>query len=121
LDNLDGTARPFSAGKNILGSGSRSLGLLPEQSVWDYVIQLTSIIRTVHGANLACRIVTPSRLLVDHKSRLRLSGLGIFDVIDCENSLNQTAQYQASLMLLYFLYGFRIYSCRKKSLICKMF
>lgn len=90
--NLDGTARPFSAGKTI--NGSRSLGLLPEQSVWDYVIQLTSIIRTIHSLNLACRIISPSRLLVDHKSRLRLSGVGIFDVIDCENSINAVAQYQ---------------------------
>lgn len=92
--NLDGTARPFSAGKNVNLNASRSLGLLPEQSVWDYIIQLTSIIRTVHSANLACRIISPSRILVDHKSRLRLSGVGIFDVVDCENSLNNVAQYQ---------------------------
>lgn len=92
--NLDGTARPFSAGKNINLNASRSLGLLPEQSVWEYVIQLTSIIRTIHSANLACRIIAPSRILVDHKSRLRLSGVGIFDVVDCENSLNNVAQYQ---------------------------
>ena len=90
--NLDGTARPFSAGKNV--NGSRSLGLLAEQNVWEYVIQLTSIIRVVHSANLACRIITPSRILVDHKSRLRLSGVGIFDVIDFENSVNMVAQYQ---------------------------
>lgn len=49
--------------------------------------------------NLACRIISPSRLLVDHKSRLRLSGIGIFDVIDCENSLNSVAQYQ----VVYFI------------------
>ena len=95
--NLDGAARPYSAGKTI--NGSRSLGLLPEQSVWEYVIQLTSIIRAVHSANLACRIVTASRLLVDHKSRLRLSGVGIFDVIDYDNSLSNVAQYQVGIPL----------------------
>lgn len=85
--NLDGAARPFSAGKTL--NGSRSLGLLPEHTVWDFVIQLSSIIRTIHSSNLACRIITPSRLLLDHKTRLRLSGVGIFDVIDFENnSLN---------------------------------
>ncbi len=67
---------------------------MPEQSVWDFVIQLTSIIRTIHSLNFACRILSPSRLLVDHKSRLRLSGVGIFEVIDCENSINNFAQYQ---------------------------
>jgi PAB-dependent poly(A)-specific ribonuclease subunit 3 len=91
---LDGTARPFSAGKNVSQGASRSLGLLPEHNVWEYVIQLASIIRSVHSANLACRIITPARILIDHKSRLRLSGLGIFDVIDFENGLAQVAQYQ---------------------------
>ncbi len=90
--NIDGQARPFSAGKTI--NGSRSLGLLPEQNVWEYVIQLSSILRTIHSANLACRILKPQRLLVDHKSRLRLSGIGIFDVIDFENSVNNLAQHQ---------------------------
>jgi hypothetical protein len=90
--NLDGAARPFSAGKTI--NGSRSLGLLGEQSVWEYVIQLASIIRLIHSANLACRIVTPSRLLIDHNSRLHLSGVGIFDVLDHENNSNSISQYQ---------------------------
>jgi PAB-dependent poly(A)-specific ribonuclease subunit 3 len=94
--NLDGTARPFSAGKTI--NGQRSLGLLPEQSVWELVIQLSSILRTIHTANLACRILTSSRILVDHKSRLRLSGVGIFDVIDYENSTSSVAQYQVGFV-----------------------
>jgi len=93
--NLDGSARPYSAGKGkITLNGSRSLGLLPEQTIWDYVIQLTSIIRAIHSSNLACRILTPSRLLVDHKSRLRLSGVGIFDVIDYENSVASVGAHQ---------------------------
>lgn len=90
--NLDGAARPFSAGKTI--NGSRSLGLLPEQNVWEYVVQLASMIRSVHSANLAVRIVMPSRILVDHKSRLRLSGVGIFDVLDQENNPASIAQHQ---------------------------
>ena len=96
--NIDGSARPFSAGKTI--NGSRSLGLLPEQSVWDFVIQLSSILRAIHSANLACRILTPSRILVDHKSRLRLSGIGIFDVIDAENNLNSISQFQVKRFVL---------------------
>jgi PAB-dependent poly(A)-specific ribonuclease subunit 3 len=99
--NLDGAARPFSASKNVNLNASRSLGLLSEQSVWDYIIQLTSIIRTVHSANLACRIISPARILVDHKSRLRLSGVGIFDVVDCENSLNNVAQFQVDTFLAF--------------------
>jgi PAB-dependent poly(A)-specific ribonuclease subunit 3 len=93
--NLDGTARPFSAGKTQLSRSQGSLGLLSEQIVWDYVIQLASIIRTIHSANLACRIIKPSRILVDHKSRLRLSGCAIFDVLDASDNNNQLlTQYQ---------------------------
>lgn len=100
--SLDGAARPFSAGKTL--NGSRSLGLLPEQNVWEFVIQLSSIIRAIHSANLACRIINPSRILVDHKSRLRLSGVGIFDVIDFDNSVNMVAQYQVNHFFFCFFY-----------------
>ena len=71
--------------------------LLPEQNVWEYVVQLASMIRSVHAANLAVRIVMPSRILVDHKSRLRLSGVGIFDVLDQENSPASIAQHQVGI------------------------
>ena len=98
--NLDGAARPFSAGKTI--NGSRSLGLLPEQNVWEFVIQLSSIIRAIHSANLSCRIVSSSRILVDHKSRLRLSGVGIFDIIDNDNNPNTVSQHQVNCFLFYF-------------------
>jgi PAB-dependent poly(A)-specific ribonuclease subunit 3 len=84
--------------KNKGLNGSKALGLLPEQTVWDYIIQLTSLIRAVHSANLAVRILSPSRILIDHKSRLRLSGVGIFDVIDYENSVNNMVNYQVSLL-----------------------
>ena len=95
--NLDGSARPYSAGKGKIGfNNSRSLGLLPEQIIWDYIIQLTSIIRTIHASNLSCRILTASRILIDSKSRLRLSGAGIFDVIDYENNVKNIANFQVN-------------------------
>jgi PAB-dependent poly(A)-specific ribonuclease subunit 3 len=95
--NLDGAARPFSAGKTV--NGARSLGLLPEHTVWDFVVQLSNIIRTIHASSLACRVLTPSRLLLDHKTRLRLSGVGIFDVLDFENNMNSIAQYQVIVLI----------------------
>ena len=78
-------------------NASRSLGLLSEATIWDYVIQLTSILRTIHSANLACRILTPSRILIDHKTRLRLSGVGIFDVIDYESNIANLASHQVEI------------------------
>ncbi len=48
----------------------------------------------MHASNLACRILTASRILIDNKSRLRLSGVGIFDVIDYENNVKNIANFQ---------------------------
>ena len=54
----DGGARPYSQHKNqqlrqqaILAQN----GLLPESLLWDYIIQLTSGLRQIHSASLACR------------------------------------------------------------------
>lgn len=93
--NIDGVARPYSAGKGKISlNGTRALGLLQEQVIWDYVIQLVSILRTIHLNNLSCRILNPSRILIDHKSRLRLSGCGIFDILDYDNSHTNLLQNQ---------------------------
>ncbi|CAF0799190.1 unnamed protein product [Didymodactylos carnosus] len=82
--NLDGKDRPFSAGK-----GTTQAGLLAEALIWEYVVQISSLIRTIHSANLSCRCLHLSRLLVDGdskasraKSRVWLSGVGIADILD---------------------------------------
>ncbi|CAF0850932.1 unnamed protein product [Rotaria sordida] len=82
--NLSGEDRPFSAGK-----GTSQTGLLAESLIWEYVVQMSSLIRTLHGVSLACRCLNLSRILVDGdskagrgKSRLWLSGVGIADILD---------------------------------------
>ncbi|XP_078459104.1 PAN2-PAN3 deadenylation complex subunit PAN3 isoform X1 [Lampetra planeri] len=56
-------------------------GLLPESLIWAYVVQLSSALRTVHSAGLACRVMHPSKILVGGKTRLRVNCVGIFDVL----------------------------------------
>ncbi|CAF0834219.1 unnamed protein product [Rotaria sp. Silwood1] len=82
--NLSGEDRPFSAGK-----GTSHTGLLAESLIWEYVVQISSLIRTLHGVPLACRCLNLSRILVDGdskggrgKSRVWLSGVGIADILD---------------------------------------
>jgi PAB-dependent poly(A)-specific ribonuclease subunit 3 len=82
--NISGEDRPFSAGK-----GTSQSSLLTESLIWEYVVQISSFIRTLHGVSLACRCLYLSRILVDGdsrtgrgKSRIWLSGVGIADILD---------------------------------------
>ncbi len=85
-------------------SGTSQTGLLTESLIWEYVVQISSFIRTLHGVSLACRCLHLSRLLIDGDSkagraksrykllqryentkllsRIWLSGIGIADILD---------------------------------------
>merc|ERR1719509_521619 len=71
--------------------------LLPEADIWNYIIQLTSALRGIHGAGLACRTLDPTKILVIN-NRILLNCVGIFDVLTFDpNSSNPgtaMAQYQ---------------------------
>ncbi|KAM6382552.1 PAN2-PAN3 deadenylation complex subunit PAN3 isoform 9-T9 [Alca torda] len=80
-------------------------GLLPESLIWAYIVQLSSALRTIHTAGLACRVMDPTKILVTGKTRLRVNCVGIFDVLTFDNSQNNPlalmAQFQqADLMSL---------------------
>lgn len=61
-------------------------GLLPESLIWAYIVQLSSALRTIHTAGLACRVMDPSKILITGKTRLRLNCVGVYDVLTFDNS-----------------------------------
>ncbi|MGH0179289.1 UNVERIFIED_CONTAM: hypothetical protein FKN15_000866 [Acipenser sinensis] len=73
-------------------------GLLPESLIWAYIVQLSSALRSIHTAGLACRVMDPTKILITGKTRLRVNCVGIFDVLTFDNSqtnpLALMAQYQ---------------------------
>ncbi|XP_023693736.1 PAN2-PAN3 deadenylation complex subunit pan3 isoform X5 [Paramormyrops kingsleyae] len=80
-------------------------GLLPESLIWAYIVQLSSALRTIHTAGLACRVMDPSKILITGKTRLRVNCVGVFDVLTFDsnqtNPLALMPQYQqADLILL---------------------
>ncbi|EEC12422.1 PAB-dependent poly(A)-specific ribonuclease subunit PAN3, putative [Ixodes scapularis] len=83
----NGLTRPFPHGKSGLGSLRQHAGLLPESLIWAFVVQLSSVLRTIHAAGLACRSFEPSKILVMGKSRLRLNCCGIMDVLTFDASV----------------------------------
>lgn len=85
--------RPYSHQKNALLRQQ-----LPESTVWNYIVQLTSALRVIHAAGLACRTLDPSKILVTGRLRLRLSSLAIADVLSFDpaasNPLHHIPHYQ---------------------------
>ncbi|XP_064413913.1 PAN2-PAN3 deadenylation complex subunit PAN3 isoform X2 [Latimeria chalumnae] len=48
-------------------------GLLPESLIWAYIVQLSSALRTIHTAGLACRAMDPTKILITGKTRYLLT------------------------------------------------
>ena len=76
--------------------------MLPENLLWAYIIQLSSVIRTIHTAGLAVRSLDPTKILVTSRNRpnIRLNGCGILDIVtfDPNNNPVTIAQfYQVSI------------------------
>ncbi|XP_064400675.1 PAN2-PAN3 deadenylation complex subunit pan3-like [Halichondria panicea] len=72
---------------------------LPEDLVWEYVIQLVSALRLVHSANLALRCIHPTKLLLTSPHRLRISCAGIMDIVSTTaNTLPTPIQQQGDLV-----------------------
>jgi PAB-dependent poly(A)-specific ribonuclease subunit 3 len=94
--------RPYSHQKNALlrqqhGGGS---GMLPEGVIWNYIIQLTSALRVIHAAGLACRTLDPTKILLTGRSRLRLSSLAISDVLTFDSTSPNPLQLMPHFQVL---------------------
>ncbi|XP_052452326.1 PAN2-PAN3 deadenylation complex subunit PAN3 isoform X2 [Carassius gibelio] len=73
-------------GQHELPPPRQHAGLLPESLIWAYIVQLSSALRTIHTAGLACRVMDPSKILITGKTRLRVNCVGMFDVLTFDSS-----------------------------------
>lgn len=88
-DPFPGEARPFSHKSNMQRTPNGPL--LPETTIWAIIMQLTSGLRAIHQAGLACRTLDPTKIIVTGK-RVRFSFLGITDIVSFDpNQQNQVA------------------------------
>ena len=63
-----------------------SLDQVSEATMWAYVTQIASALKTLHSGGLAARVIDASKLLVTGKNRVRLNGCAIMDVINYEST-----------------------------------
>lgn len=55
-----------------------------ENELWAYIVQIASALKSVHESGLAAQTITPSKILITSKGRLRLNGCGAFDILNYE-------------------------------------
>lgn len=58
---------------------------VPEQVLWGYLVQIASALKAIHGVGLAARLITPSKVLLTSKNRIRLNACAILDVVQYES------------------------------------
>uniref|UniRef100_UPI0035900674 PAN2-PAN3 deadenylation complex subunit PAN3 isoform X2 n=1 Tax=Myxine glutinosa TaxID=7769 RepID=UPI0035900674 len=94
----DPNADAFFTKKKWGPTARQPSSLLPESLIWAYVVQLSSALRTIHSVGLGCRVVHPSKILINGKTRLRINCVGIFDVLTFDghqvNPLARSPQFQ---------------------------
>ncbi|PWY98919.1 hypothetical protein BCV70DRAFT_192963 [Testicularia cyperi] len=54
---------------------------IPERTLWSYLCQLASALRSIHGSGLAARCIESSKILRTGKNRVRINCCSVFDVI----------------------------------------
>ncbi|KNG45647.1 pab-dependent poly -specific ribonuclease subunit pan3 [Stemphylium lycopersici] len=59
---------------------------VPEQVLWGYTVQIASALKAIHGSGLAARLITPSKILLTSKNRIRLNACSIMDIVQFDNA-----------------------------------
>ena len=78
----------------------QSSAFVSEATLWSYLVQIANALKVIHGQNLAARVLDTSKILVTDKNRLRLNGVGIFDVLDFDNAPSLIDQQRSDLLEL---------------------
>ena len=72
----------FSMSNRSGGSSrSQSASYVGEHILWSYIVQIAHALKAIHSAGLAARVITPSKILLTSKNRIRLNGCAITDIV----------------------------------------
>ncbi|KAI9478636.1 MAG: hypothetical protein EXX96DRAFT_571669 [Benjaminiella poitrasii] len=82
----------------LYNSSNKNTPLIAESTLWSYITQIASALKTVHASGLAARNIDPKRVLITGKNRIRMNGASILDVLQFESGLNVVRQQQEDLL-----------------------
>ena len=60
---------------------SRSSPAIAENTIWGYLVQLSSALQAIHTNNLWARVVHPSKIISNDKNRIYLNANAVMDVL----------------------------------------
>ncbi|KAG5646197.1 hypothetical protein DXG03_004251 [Asterophora parasitica] len=55
--------------------------VIPERTIWSYIVQISSAIKKVHDVGQAVRMIDVSKILLTGHNRIRISACGVIDVL----------------------------------------
>jgi len=70
--------------QNTTGTRFKNAPTVPEDTLWGYICQIASALKTIHTHKLAARCLDLSKIIVDSK-RIRLAACAILDVVQYES------------------------------------
>ncbi|GMS91369.1 hypothetical protein PENTCL1PPCAC_13544, partial [Pristionchus entomophagus] len=74
-------------------------GVVPEELMWQYVVQLTAALKSIHSSGLAARSIDVSKVIVMGKCKLLLSACGVMDLVMPDHQQIQQQQTEDMIAL----------------------
>eukprot|EP00510_Aplanochytrium_minuta_P003896 CAMPEP_0184016278 /NCGR_PEP_ID=MMETSP0954-20121128/6835_1 /TAXON_ID=627963 /ORGANISM="Aplanochytrium sp, Strain PBS07" /LENGTH=548 /DNA_ID=CAMNT_0026297271 /DNA_START=141 /DNA_END=1787 /DNA_ORIENTATION=- len=71
--------------------------LLPEPAIWNMVLQLLTAVRAIHRQGMACRGLTPVRVIICGRQRVRIASTGLAHILENNTSMPVRAQMQEDI------------------------
>lgn len=78
-------------------AGTSRPQIIPENDLWSYIVQIASALKSIHEGGVAAQTVSPSKIIITSKNRLRLNGCGVLDVVQYEQRRPLPELQQADL------------------------
>ncbi|KAF9578323.1 PAB-dependent poly(A)-specific ribonuclease subunit 3 [Lunasporangiospora selenospora] len=74
------------ASQVVVGSAKGTDPIIPERTLWSYLVQIVSALSKIHSSGLAARLIDPTKILVTGKNRVRLNCCGVMDMLTFETA-----------------------------------
>jgi PAB-dependent poly(A)-specific ribonuclease subunit 3 len=79
LQTLQSISPSHGVGYGHRQSGKQSI---PENTLWNYISQISSALKAIHDQGLAARCIDATKIIVTDKQRIRLNACSILDVVN---------------------------------------
>jgi PAB-dependent poly(A)-specific ribonuclease subunit 3 len=69
-----------------------------EKTLWSYISQISSALKTIHSSKLAARVIESNKVLLTSKNRIRLNCCGVLDMLQFDGGQNLVRHQQEDLL-----------------------